>query len=128
MESMSTNLETVKSMYEQGPPAVLAALAPDVEWTEAAGFPYAGTYHGPDEVAKNVFAKLGGEWDGFRVDVEAFHDAGDTIITRGFYRGAYKKTGRSMAASFAHVLTLKGGKVVRFVQYVDSKKVWEAIE
>ena len=128
MARMSTNLETVKGMYEQGPPAVMAALSPDVEWTEAAGFPYAGTYRGPDEVAKNVFARLGSEWNGFRIDVEAFHDAGDSIIVRGFYGGSYKKTGRSMKASFAHVLTLQNGKVVRFVQYVDSKKVWEAME
>ena len=128
MEGMSTNLEIVRGMYEQGPPALMAALAPDVEWTEAAGFPYAGTYRGPDEVAKNVFARLGSEWNGFHIDVEAYHDAGDTIIVRGFYGGSYGKTGRPMKASFAHVLTLKGGKVVRFVQYVDSRKVWEAME
>ncbi len=107
MESMITNLEIVKGMYEQGPPAVMAALAPDVEWTEAAGFPYAGTYHGPDDVAKHVFARLGSEWNGFHVDVEAYHEAGDTIIVRGFYSGSYGKTGRSMKASFAHVLTLR---------------------
>lgn len=125
---MSTNLEIVKGAYENGPPALLAALAPDVEWTEAAGFPYAGTYRGAEEIVQNVFARLGSEWEGFRPDVEAFHDAGDTVIVRGFYRGTYKKTKRPMNASFAHVLTLKGGKIVRFVQYVDSKKVWEAIE
>ena len=124
---MSTNLDIVKAAYEQGPPALLAALAPDVEWTEAAGFPYAGTYRGADEIVRNVFARLGSEWDGFRPDVENFHDAGDTIVVTGFYRGTYKKTNRAMAASFAHVLTLKDGKIVRFVQYVDSRKVWEAI-
>lgn len=125
---MSRNLDIVKGTYEQGPPALLAALAPDVEWTEAAGFPYGGTYRGADEIVRNVFARLGSEWEGFRPDVENFYDAGDTIIVTGFYRGTYKKTSRAMAASFAHVLTLKDGKIVRFVQYVDSRKVWEAIE
>lgn len=125
---MSQNLDIVKSTYEQGPPALLAALAPDVEWTEAAGFPYGGTYRGADEIVRNVFARLGSEWEGFRPDVENFYDAGDTIIVTGFYRGTYKKTNRAMAASFAHVITLKDGRIVRFVQYVDSRKVWEAIE
>lgn len=125
---MSRNLEIVKGTYEQGPQAFMAALAPDVEWTEAAGFPCAGTYRGADEIVRNVFARLASEWDGFKADVENFYDAGDTVIATGFYRGAYKKTNRAMAASFAHVLTLKDGKIVRFVQYVDSRKVWEAIE
>jgi len=125
---VSTNPEIVRAIYEQGPPALVAALAPDVEWTEAAGFPYGGTYHGADEIVKNVFERLGAEWENFRVDAEAIYDAGDTVIGTGFYRGTYKGTSRSMSASFAHVFTLKGGKIVRFVQYVDSKKVWEAIE
>ena len=125
---MSANLELIKSTYLLGPPALLPALAPDVEWTEAAGFPYGGTYRGVDEIVKNVFARLGSEWEGFKPDVENIHDAGDTIVATGFYRGTYRKTNRPMEASFAHVFTLKGGKIVRFVQYVDSRKVWDAIQ
>ncbi len=124
---MSTNLEIVKKTYELGPPALLAALAPDVEWTEAAGFPYAGTYRGSDEIVGNVFARLGSEWEAFKADVDKLYDAGDTIIATGLYRGTYRKTNRPMESSFAHVLTLRDGKIVRFVQYVDSKKVWEAM-
>jgi len=124
---MSANLELVKSTYVLGPAALIAALAPDVEWTEAAGFPYGGTYRGVDEIVQNVFSRLGSEWEGFKADVEDFHDAGDTIISTGFYRGTYRETDRPMEASFAHVFTLKDGRIVRFVQFVDSRKVWEAI-
>jgi ketosteroid isomerase-like protein len=60
--------------------------------------------------------------------VENFYDAGGKIIATGFYRGTYRKTNLPMEASFAHVFTLEDGKIVRFVQYVDSRKVWEAIE
>ena len=124
---MSGNLEIVRNAYLGGPEALLGTLAADVEWTEAAGFPYAGTYHGTAEVVRNVFVRLATEWEGFRVDTEDLHDAGDTVVARGFYRGSYRGTGKSMEASFAHVLTLRDGKVVRFVQYVDSKKVWDAM-
>lgn len=124
---MSPNLELIRRTYAEGPPALLPALAPDVEWTEAAGFPYAGTYHGVDAIVKNVFERLGSEWDGFRPDLENLYDAGDTIIATGFYRGTYRQTNRVMEASFAHVFTLKNGKIVRFVQYVDSKRVWDAL-
>jgi hypothetical protein len=106
---------------------LLEALAPDVEWTEAAGFPYGGKYHGTAEVLRNVLVRLATEWEGFRPDVESFFDAGETIVVTGFYRGTFKATGRAMEASFAHVLTLNHGKIVRFVQYVDSRKVWDAM-
>ena len=39
--------------------ALRATLAPDVEWTEMAGFPLAGTYRTPDGVTSNVMEKLG---------------------------------------------------------------------
>ena len=47
MTTMTANLDLIRSTYE-GPSEengkhLLAALAPDAEWTEAAGFPYAGT-------------------------------------------------------------------------------------
>jgi ketosteroid isomerase-like protein len=39
-------------------PAVLAAMAHDVEWYEAEGMPYGGLHHGPDAAAKNVLGPL----------------------------------------------------------------------
>lgn len=36
--------------------ALRATLADDVEWTEMAGFPLAGTYRTPDGVTANVIA------------------------------------------------------------------------
>ncbi|HTA42939.1 MAG TPA: nuclear transport factor 2 family protein [Bryobacteraceae bacterium] len=125
---MSANLDLIRSTYEIGPSVLLPALAPDVEWTEAAGFPYAGTYRGVDAIVKSVFARLGSEWEGFKPNLQDLYDAGETIIGTGFYEGTYRATNRPMRASFAHVFTLKDGKIVRFVQYVDSRKVWEAIE
>ena len=38
--------------------ALRATLAPDVEWTEMAGFPLAGTYRTPEGVTANVMEKL----------------------------------------------------------------------
>jgi hypothetical protein len=46
--AMGINLEVIRGTYEGSPEDngrnLLAALAPDAEWTEAEGFPYAGTY------------------------------------------------------------------------------------
>lgn len=46
-------------------------LSDNVSWTEAAGFPYAGTYVGPDEVVKNVHERLGTEWDGYSAKMKS---------------------------------------------------------
>ncbi|OHX11580.1 nuclear transport factor 2 family protein [Chromobacterium sphagni] len=126
-----SNLDIVRATYEgdseDNGRNLLAALAPDAEWTEAAGFPYAGTYVGAQSIVENVFKRLGGEWDGYRAAVDSYYDAGDNIIAQGFYHGTYRATGKSFSASFAHVYTLKDGKIVKFVQIVDSAKVLEAM-
>lgn len=131
-ECIMTNLETVKSIYsggaEQSAKALQAALAPQFEWRAMAGFPYAGTYHTLDEVGKNVFARLATEWIDYRAAAENFYDAGDIIISTGRYLGTYRKSNGVMDAVFAHIWTFKNGKIVKYVQNVDTKKVWDAIE
>ena len=64
-----SNLDSVRQVYqafaEGDIPSVLGFLSPDIAWTEAEGFPYAGTYHGPKAVLEGVFMRLGTEWIGF---------------------------------------------------------------
>ena len=126
------NLDGVRGVYEAfatgDVPGVLGFLAPDIEWTEAEGFPYGGTYKGPDAVLQGVFMKLGTEWDGYAAIPSEFIDAGDTVVALGTYSGKYKATGKSFEANFAHVWKLREGKAVKFVQYTDTRKVHEALQ
>jgi ketosteroid isomerase-like protein len=128
---MATSAELVRSWYEalaRGDiPTVLALLAPDITWTEAAGFPLAGTYLGPEAVLNGVLARLGGEWEGFRAVPAELIDGGETMVVLGRYAGTYKETGKAMEADFAHVWTIRNGKAERFRQYVDSALVQEAL-
>ncbi len=129
---MKTNLEIIQSIYlgdaEQNAKNLQAILAAEFEWREAAGFPYTGTFHSFEEIVKNLFAPLASEWTEFRAQAGKFYDAGETIIATGFYHGTYKKTNRAMEAAFAHVWTLKDGKIVKYIQCADTRKVWEAME
>jgi hypothetical protein len=104
-------------------PAVVALLDDGIEWTEAAGFIYAGTYRGPDEVLTGVFARLGGEWDGYKAEPSYIVGDGDDAVAIGTYSGTYKQTGKSFSARFAHAITVRDGKIVRFEQVVDSAQV-----
>ena len=109
-------------------PAVLSVLDSQVSWTEAEGFPYAGTYSGPDAVLQNVFMKLGAEWDGYSAVPSEFITEGDTVVALGEYSGAYKATGKSFSAPFVHVWRFQGGKVVSFNQHTDTVLVQQALQ
>lgn len=127
----SANLALIRATYggasaENGK-HLLAALAADAEWIEAAGFPYAGSYVGPDAIIRNVFARLASEWIDYRAEVASYMAQGDEVVAFGVYSGTNKATGKSMRASFAHLYTVKDGKIVRMVQYVDSHLVQQAM-
>ncbi|MEI4830040.1 nuclear transport factor 2 family protein [Bacillus sp. FJAT-53711] len=128
-----TNLEIIRSTYE-GPSSenaqrLLEALAKDVEWTEAAGFPYGGTYIGAEAIMENVFGRLASEWNDYKASVHTYHEVKgkDVIIAEGIYSGTYKETGKAFQADFVHVWELQGGKIVKFKQYVDSHVVQNAM-
>jgi ketosteroid isomerase-like protein len=107
-------------------PTVLGAMDPKIHWHEAEGNPYMPSgkaWVGPDAVLTNLFAKLGGEWDGFTVHPASYHDAGETVTVEGRYTGRYKATGKSLDAQFCHIWTLAGGKITKFQQYVDTGKL-----
>lgn len=130
--AMPTNLDIIRATYE-GASAnngknLLDALAPDAKWTEAAGFPYAGTYTGADEIMVNVFQRLATEWIAYQAKVHTYLADGDKVAAFGVYSGTYRETGKAMTASFAHLYRLKDGKIISMEQYVDSAMVRQALE
>ena len=128
---MTTNLDIIRSTYEgsseENGKRLLQVLAPDAVWIEAEGFPYAGTYVGPETIVSGVFRRLATEWIGYRADVASYVAEGDQVVAFGVYVGTYRTTGRSMRAAFAHRYTLRDGRIVRMVQYVDSHPVRQAM-
>lgn len=128
---MTANKDIIRATYEGGAAEkverLTAALAPDAQWTEAAGFPYAGTYIGPDAIFANVFHRLATEWDDYRAQANLFLEDGDQVAAFGVYSGTYLATGKAMTATFAHLYRLNDGKIVSMEQYVDSASVVAAM-
>jgi ketosteroid isomerase-like protein len=128
---MDDNRATIRGLYEAfargDVPAVLAGLAPDVNWREAEGFPYGGLYTGPEAVLEGVFMKLGEEWDGFAAVPSELVAEGETVVAIGDYSGTYRTTGKSFTAPFVHVWKLTDGKVVSFHQHTDTAVVRDAL-
>jgi ketosteroid isomerase-like protein len=129
---MTTPIDIASSFYDAlgrgDVPAILSLLDPQVEWTEAERFPYyGGTWHGPQAVLANLIVPLSGEWNGFSAKAHDFIAEGDRVVALGTYSGTFKKTGRSFSAAFAHVWTVRGGKITRFNMHTDTAKVLEAL-
>lgn len=128
---MPSYKEQVAELYEafkRGDiPAVVSALAPDVEWTEAEGFPYGGTYSSPNAVLEQVFMKMSNDWNGFAAVPETLVCEGDIVVALGEYSGTWKATGKSFRAPFVHVWTFSGDKVSRFHQHTDTAMVQRAL-
>lgn len=129
---MPTNKEIIEAHYngfmDGDFDAVMAPLADDIAWTEAAGFPLAGTYIGRQAVADDVFAILQRDWEGYSLDVDEVLQDGDTVIGVGTYSGTYKATGRPFSARVVHLWRFKDGKAIRFEQITDTAMVNAAID
>lgn len=110
-------------------PAVLGGMDSKIVWYEAEGNAYAdgNPYIGPDAVLNGVFARVGAEWDNFKLNNIQLHEmSNDKVLATLRYTGKYKKTGKSIDAQVAHLWTLKDGKIIAFQQYVDTKQLADA--
>lgn len=123
------NKAFIQSLYEafgRGDAAtVLGGLAPDVQWREAETQPYAegNPYDSPQRVGEEVFGRIMMDFDGFTVSPQLFVAEGDHVVATGRYTGTHKASGTSLDAQFAHVWTVRDGKVQRFQQYTDTAQM-----
>jgi uncharacterized protein len=127
----SSSAEVVRGAYDAfgrgDVPAVLGAMADDIEWYEAEGMPYGGVHRGPQTVAEKVFAPLVADIDGFTVTPEEVIAAGDTVAVVARYTGTGKATGRSLDPPVTHVWDVQEDKIVRFRQFADTAKFLEVV-
>ncbi|HTI24896.1 MAG TPA: nuclear transport factor 2 family protein [Kutzneria sp.] len=107
--------------------ALRATLAPDVEWTEMAGFPLAGTYRTPEEVTANVIAKLARDWTDWTAHDDSYVVDGENVVVLARYTAVNKATGKPLNVRVAHHFVVRGGLIVRFEQFVDTALVRAAM-
>jgi ketosteroid isomerase-like protein len=128
-----TNLDIIKSTYEgktseENGKNLAKYVSEDISWTEAKGFPYAGTYIGLENVTKNVFSRLGSEWIDYKFTPEDYVANEDKVVAYGTYSGTYKLTNKPFTARVSHIWKLKNGRIIHFEQFVDSQPVIEAMK
>ena len=123
-----TATDIVSAFYDRlaagDAPGALSLMAPDIEWITMWHYRVEG--RGPTAVAKGLFEPLMAEWASFSLAPTAFIAEGETVVSLGDFRGVHRATGKTAEARYAHVWTLKAGKIARFRQYIDTLAVAEA--
>lgn len=123
--------EVVRRQYLASAAGDLAALrttlAPDVEWTEMAGFPLAGTYRTPEGVTTNVMEALGRDWESWTAHDDRYVVDGEDVVVLARYTARHRTTGKALAVRVAHHFVVRGGLIVRFEQFVDTALVRAAM-
>lgn len=120
-----------KSFAKGDIPAVLGVMDPDIVWNEAESNVYAdgNPYIGPDAVLKGVFERIGKDYESFMLDSIQLHDmSNNQVLATLRYKAKLKKNGASYNAQVAHLWTLQDGKVIGFQQFVDTKKLADALK
>jgi ketosteroid isomerase-like protein len=118
---MADNADVISGAYDSFSkgdiPAVIETLDPEVQWDVTAILPQGGSFSGPDGVG-GFFEGLAKAWEEFRVSLDDLIASGDDVVAVGRAEGKLSG-GDSAGYGFAHVFTLRGGKIVRFREYAD---------
>ncbi len=124
-------IETLYAAFAVGDvPRVLAGLDEKVVWNEAEGNMYAdgNPYIGPQAVLNGVFARIGADYEYFNlVNIELHEMANNQVLATLRYQAKLKNNGVTYDAQVAHLWTLENEKAIGFQQYLDTKKVADAI-
>lgn len=106
--------------------AVLAAFAPDIVWQTPPTLPWSrGDYQGHDGVLA-YFQSFLTHLAEPHIAPDELLTCGHRVVAVGFERARVRATGVTFAAAFAHVWTVRDGRVVRMQGIVDTATIRQA--
>lgn len=119
------NIEATKAVYAAIPAGDLETalhhLDPDVRITYYGTdeIPYAGDYRGIDQ-AKRFFTTVGETIEIVEMEPWKFIAQGDDLATWGRQRFRRLATGYEWESEFAHIITFRDGRWLRFRDFMNS--------
>lgn len=126
------NINLVRSVYDcffrQDIKELLSHHTDDIDWQVYGPeeIPTAGPRHGKDEVM-SFFGTVDKLLEFDQFDIGQYVAQGDMVVALGNYSGTAKETGKKFESHFAHVITVRDGKVCRFREYTDTAAALEAM-
>ena len=129
--SEQENTRIVQQAYENFKkgdlPALLDLYSDDIDWRlpKVENMPWFGSRKGREETAE-FFQSLAEAQDVLTFNPKEFIAQGDKVVALGDYSWRVKATGREFGSDWAHVWTVRGGKLVGFQEYADTAAVSKA--
>ena len=131
--SVRTNTETVRQVYSNfevlgraraerpDMKPLLSLYSDDVEWHVPAmeNVPFAGPRRGIAG-GRDFFAAITDGLEVLEFEPREYIAQGDKVVALGRYSWRVRATGREFSSDFAHVCTIRNGKIVRFHEYMDT--------
>jgi ketosteroid isomerase-like protein len=128
---MSDQIQSIKDVYAAfgrgDVEAILSKLSPDVSW-EVEGpseISFAGIRKGPEAV-KGFFQAIASDHADPNLEIAEYFGSADSVATFGRYRCTLKKTGKRVDTPMAHLFKFRDGKIVRFVDHINTAAFLEA--
>jgi ketosteroid isomerase-like protein len=125
------NLQVVKDAYaafgRRDIKALLGYMTDDIDWHffGPPELPMSGHRRNQTEVAK-FFEQVEQAWNFDTFEPKQFIVQDDTVVALGKYAGTAKPTGKKFGSEFAHIFTIRNGKVAKFREYTDTHNLVSA--
>jgi ketosteroid isomerase-like protein len=94
-------------------------FAPDITWRESPGSRFSGTFTGAEEIAENVFTRLGSHFEQFAFVPLSYVCEAEVVAVIGEYRAA--TAGREITiVPTVHVWRGSAAAITSFEQFTDT--------
>jgi ketosteroid isomerase-like protein len=108
--------------------ALLGRLSPTIDWDATKAIAHTGRFRGHEGVREYV-STLAGTWEDFRLEAEEFVKGGEGhAVVLGKISGRLAGQPQEIEARFAHVVSMRGGKVVRLQILLDRESAMQELE
>ena len=106
----SGDIETLLNMYSD-----------DIVWQlpEMENVPFGGKRSGRENVGE-FFSVVNDSLEVLQNEPTEFIAQGDKVVVLGHHSWRVKATGKEVSSDFAHVCTVKDGKITSFKEYMDT--------
>ena len=123
--SEQENTALVKQAYDNfktgNIDGLLSLFADEITWElpEMEGVPFGGKREGLENVIE-FFATIGMTQEPLRFEPRDLIAQGDRVVSLGSYDWRVRANGREFTSDFAHVFTIRDGKVIAFHEFMDT--------
>jgi ketosteroid isomerase-like protein len=119
-QSPTQSISDIYDAFARGDiPAIVEALAEDVDWRVPETLPHGGDFHGREGVMR-FFQGVGETWDGLALDLDALVSGDDRVLVVAKINRRLRATGEQTGYKSVHVWTMGADGPVRFEEYVDA--------